>query len=442
MVQGRTIPVLNRVLEVCLCGLIFFVPFSKAGVEIWLHLAFFAWLIKRCLIGRSLFKSSGVTLDFFRPFRVIPTQLNKPIFLLAILSFLSAVFSIYIGLSFEGIFGKLYTHFFIFFLTLEVITRYNPAVATSKEIAVVPKVLYRILGIFLFSVSLIICDGIFQKITGRDFMRGFAANGYRLRASFGNPNDYAGWIIAVLPLLLSLVFVEGKLLWSRRRKMIKTFLLLLSGLALFDLGATYSRGAWVGFLVSLSLAAVFGIISKKRKLLYVSVAVLTVIGLSAISVFLIRPVRQRALTLREGFDEAAYKQYGWREAIHIIEDFPLLGIGPNNYADVGIHYRIKPIGGAYPHNCYLHMAAEIGLLGLFAFLWIIGRFFRLSILKVSKAGSPLLFGITAGLLAFLVHSFFDTNLFTLQLIAFFWFLLALGTSLILAPKSVCEISSL
>ena len=114
----------------------------------------------------------------------------------------------------------------------------------------------------------------------------------------------------------------------------------------------------------------------------------------------------------------------------IIKDYPILGTGPNTYLSVVPQYKIADKNYLYyPHNSFLHMAAEVGLLGLWAFLWVMWRFFRQGIKISKKQGNILLLGLMAGVLAFLIHSFFDTNLYSLQLVVLFWFVLGLGVSM-------------
>ena len=119
----------------------------------------------------------------------------------------------------------------------------------------------------------------------------------------------------------------------------------------------------------------------------------------------------------------------WGEAISIIKDFPLFGTGLNTYAVVGPHYKSFERGGYYPHNSYLHMAADSGLLGLGAFLWIIFTLFKTSLTNLKKIDdkfyNALLAGLLAGLFAFLIHSFVDTNIYTLQLGNLMWFIMGL-----------------
>jgi O-antigen ligase len=71
------------------------------------------------------------------------------------------------------------------------------------------------------------------------------------------------------------------------------------------------------------------------------------------------------------------------------------------------------------------MAAEIGILGLAIFLWFVFKLFRLGIYAVRETNDSLLLGLLAALLAFLTQSFFDVNLYALQLVTLFWFILGL-----------------
>jgi O-antigen ligase len=79
------------------------------------------------------------------------------------------------------------------------------------------------------------------------------------------------------------------------------------------------------------------------------------------------------------------------------------------------------------------MAAETGLLGLGAFLWIMITLFKNSLADLKKINNrsynSILIGLLAGLFAFLVHSFVDTNLFSLKLRYLMWFAIGLIVAL-------------
>ena len=75
------------------------------------------------------------------------------------------------------------------------------------------------------------------------------------------------------------------------------------------------------------------------------------------------------------------------------------------------------------------MAAETGLLGLGAFLWIIATLFKTSLANLKKINDKfygaILIGLLAGLFAFLCHSFVDVDLYSLPLRYLMWFVIGL-----------------
>ena len=151
------------------------------------------------------------------------------------------------------------------------------------------------------------------------------------------------------------------------------------------------------------------------------------------SVFIIQePMRERAVAILTS-DDGGTKNTRiklWQEALSIIKDFPMLGSGPNTYtAIIQVYKKPLPYTGYYPHNCYLHMAAEMGILGLGAFIWVVVTLFKVTLanLKMINSGlyGALLLGLLAGLFGFLGHSFIDTDFYTLQLGNLMWFVMGL-----------------
>ena len=136
---------------------------------------------------------------------------------------------------------------------------------------------------------------------------------------------------------------------------------------------------------------------------------------------------KRIRELKKGFSmQLRPRPVLWKEAASIIKAHPLLGTGPNTYAFVAPNYQLKDNTGTYPHNSYLQLAAEIGLIGLWAFLWIIFRFFFMAISALKKYRDPFLLSVMCSLIAYLTHSFLDVNLFAAQFAILFWVILGLG----------------
>lgn len=130
----------------------------------------------------------------------------------------------------------------------------------------------------------------------------------------------------------------------------------------------------------------------------------------------------------------------WREAVHMIKDYPVFGVGLNTYSVVGKGYKIT--WGGYPHNCYLQMAVETGILGLLSFLWVAGVLLYRSIQNLAHMRDPLLamflLGSLIGLGGFLVHSSFDTNFYSVQLGSFMWLIMGLIVAVQKIDKEVRE----
>ena len=133
----------------------------------------------------------------------------------------------------------------------------------------------------------------------------------------------------------------------------------------------------------------------------------------------------------------------WAEAVKIIKDYPYFGAGLNTYSRVIHQYKIN--WGGYPHNCFLQMAAEIGLLGLGSFLFMIFILFKRSIQFFASCKDffvkAVLLGAVTGLLGFLIQSTFDTTLYSLQLSNLMWIMMGLIVAVQIMPQEKATYSS-
>ena len=411
----------DRAILTCLCLLFFCLPFAKAGVSVFVSLAIFLWMLKRAL---------GYRADSFK--RMLPwTELNKALGLLFVVNILSLIFSANFELSMRGLIHKELKFILIYFMLVEVIN--------SK--ARLRSVLITIIA----SAALIIADAGVQYFRGVDFLRGYY--GARLSASFSAANLFAGWLITITPLFFGLLVISKK-----KNRIIKALLLALFIMLLICLIMTYSRGGWLGFFIgfSLMLGYSFKKLSQKTKLSCLLICVILFIS------FLILPQSLKnkmaaigdidlkyTMTLNErikltlnqdNVNDFPVRFNLWKESIGIIKDYPLVGSGLNTYSTVVKDYKIFDQGGMYSHNSFLQKAAETGLLGLFAFLWVLFIFFKTCMLQVIQKNDFLTLGLMSGLLAFLIHAFFDTHLYSLQLVVLFWYMLGLTMAVIKIKK--------
>lgn len=411
--------------EFALYALVFVLPFSKSLLEIFFTIACVFWVVRRW-ITRPVRVAGPRGEGLLKAFQPVETGINLPIYALVFFGFLSTLTSVSLQLSLRGFCSKLLEGVMLCFITAETINN-------AEKVR-------RFMIVLLASMALLCADGVFQYIYGVDFIRHHLLNTQRITGSFDAPNGFAAWLTVMIPLALSLAYFwkaddrtgleKGR---SRFRHLIKPAAWVLTIMLVGCMMFTYTRGGWLAAL----LAVVFLGLKKSKRLLIATVIVVSIMAFTANG-----EVRRRATVIfypspyDEGVKNARLDL--WREAVSIIKDFPFLGCGLNTYARVVPLYKKEVYTGYYPHNCYLQMAAESGILGLGAFIWVIGALYKKTLASLTKIGDgwegAFLAGTLAGLFGLLVHSLIDVDLYTLQLGNLMWFLIGL----IVAVRKVAE----
>jgi putative inorganic carbon (HCO3(-)) transporter len=236
-----------------------------------------------------------------------------------------------------------------------------------------------------------------------------------------DPNDFAFFTLALLPMVGYLLVSERsrRLLWGG------CFVLLVAAL-----GATFSRGALVGVAV-LALWAlatrrvpIRGLVAGVAAALGVILLALTLFG-SVIDVRLTakQHIAQKNVDTREAY---------WSAALRMAEDRPLTGVGPGQFGVESVRYvRNAPLSLRNPvvHNTYLEILAELGAVGLLAFLlYLLGTWrllhtaYRRSRDRHDLDGRRLATALQASLLVAMAAALFLSE----ELAAPFWLLGALA----------------
>jgi len=254
-----------------------------------------------------------------------------------------------------------------------------------------------------------------QLFTKTDFLRGYSIVDQSFRASFDTSSGFAAWLIVIIPIFLGIIAVN---LFPNLK--IKTLLWLAVVIQFMYLLRTYSRGAWLGFLVAVLLMMFYFIknFNFRLKIIFLTA------GVCLLSIILFLPsflspqfkydiltklklgqgIHSRIKSIPQITQGSNFERIRlWKESLRIIKDYPLTGCGLNNYTVVARNYKsFAAGGGSYPHNSYLQKAAEIGMLGLLAFLFVLFSFFKTGILYLRKNMNYLALGLLAGILAFLI----------------------------------------
>lgn len=421
------IVICDRIIMFFLGLLIFFLPISKAVIEISASVCIVAWIIKRIIILRT--GSENNLLVKCKLFFLNLTSLNKALILFFSANLIALVFSTNVLLSCNAVFSKLLEYILIFIIVRDTVNsrmRYKA-----------------LIWVMLASLFFIGMDGIFQIITGYDLFRHRELFIYRVTAAFENPNTLGSYLVTVIPVILSLIFINFN-------KKIKVGLVVAAVVVLATLTFTASKGAWLAFLPSLIF---FGIYTKKRYILFI------ILGIAVIALmiplffeFSIVNLLQR-LTFCSDDPGILDRKFLWGAAVRMFKHSPFFGVGPGTFMENYQIFWLQPTTEiSYAHNCYLQSLAETGIIGLGAFILFLSIWFRKTLrvlsgcsfkkrkgrersLSDSASGSfqdkfvyITFLGLSTGIIAYLLNSLVDTNFYSLPIAMLFWFVLGLQQS--------------
>lgn len=240
---------------------------------------------------------------------------------------------------------------------------------------------------------------------------------------FGYPLPHpniAGYLFAMsLPLCAAVAFAE--------RGRLRCLSIIAGSAQLLALALTYSRGSWLGFLISIICLGV----ALKRK------AVGIILGLIAIAFSVATPLRDRVISLLQPRTDVAISERleSIEAGLRVGLEYPILGVGYGRgrlreglrelYGDEpgGIH-RI-----AHTHNLYVELFAATGSLGLGSLLWLLAQAVYQTVAmarRLDGAGRVYQFGIAASLVAFAATGFGDVPFYHHSVRILFFTLLALA----------------
>ncbi len=248
--------------------------------------------------------------------------------------------------------------------------------------------------------------------------------GGRISGTMGDPNEFAGAMVARLP------FIVYLWPWSSTRRAL-TFLSLALVVTLYAIVLSGSRG---GFLALALTTLIMVAMQRKRRLLSVMVVILA--GLLLIAVMPYHIKTRLGLTGEE--DRGAkssqehrriFQQFGLRLFLR----HPVIGIGFGGFGEAYERSEYRFLGRSptsskwVAHNMYLEIAVGLGLVGMIPFLYLL--FITLKDAYVAaRAGAAGGFtadmgrALVAGFAGFLLASVFLSEQFEKTL----WVMIAMG----------------
>jgi putative inorganic carbon (HCO3(-)) transporter len=282
----------------------------------------------------------------------------------------------------------------------------------------------RFLNILIVFSTIAGAYGVFQYITGKDFL------GHYLDRSTGFFSLYltfAEYMVMILCLCLGQIVY--KLSLKKRLFLSASVVFMLGGLIL-----SFSRGPWLGFMVAIVFLAFFR--SWKLFIILMIGAVLLFFLFYFSNLGKISMLVRSIVTLNGGEGSVAqmYLQSNlerlamWRSGFHILAENPrfiLTGLGMHALENLYPEYREE--GTVHEnlwhlHSNFMHILVTRGVLGLTAFFCIFGIFFsrcyKYFIKSSHSQEKGILLGILAGVIGFLVsglteYSWGDTEVLML-----------------------------
>lgn len=291
---------------------------------------------------------------------------------------------------------------------------------------------------WLFAVFVV--GALFSALSG---MLGFLPAGDdldegRLSGAGINPNQLGGLLVVSTVLAGALALRRGatppaRLLW-----------LAASAVSVLALMATLSRGAILGMIFAL-LAAPFLAGRRGRAAAVAGGLVLALfVGIWMTTLAPEASVQRLVSSDRTGSGRTDIWRVGWR----MVEDNPIVGVGTSNYQEAAIRYLIQP--GALvadqhivdkpkvAHNVYLHVLAELGIVGLGLFGGVLAfcvycgmRAASLFAARGDPSSELLSRALAIALLGLLAACFFSSALYSKQL----WLMLACGPAVLAIARS-------
>ncbi len=263
----------------------------------------------------------------------------------------------------------------------------------------------------IFSGIILAVAGFIQLLVLPDFRYFAVEYGWdphrgRLLSTFFDPNFAAAYLVVIVTLVMART-IQGRL---------KALALAILVVIITALLLTFSRSGW---LMLGTVILVFGVL-RARSLLVIAVVV-------AFAAYLFVPrVQTRLSGVTDPADSAHFRLLSWQKTLQIANDYPLTGVGFNNFryaqASYGFFDYAAPTGGhagAGSDSSWLLVLATTGYLGFFLFV--------LTYLKLAIKGwqrrrtveGLALLAIIAGLA---VEANFINSLFYTPITAAFWIL--------------------
>jgi O-antigen ligase len=249
--------------------------------------------------------------------------------------------------------------------------------------------------------------------------RGWDPHVGRMLSTWFDPNFLGGYLAALTTISFAIALSRGRRgYWWWAATAIMALAVAL----------TYSRSGY------LALAAGLGIVALVKSRLMLWLGLLAVIA----AVLFVPRIQERVIGIRTVDETAQMRLVSWSNALTVVGDHPVIGVGYNFYRYVQVQYGFLNKTSAHSasgsDSSLLTVAVTTGLIGLAVYIWLYLAFLREAVLlaKSTAAGKDWVaygLGLTAALVALLIHGQFVNGLLYPHIMQFIWISLGIAVAI-------------
>lgn len=223
----------------------------------------------------------------------------------------------------------------------------------------------------------------------------YAISHGRATGTFILPGELAAYLVVFIPIAYAIARIA-------RAPALRALGWIAVAVGLVTLYETHSRAGWMGFAAA--AACLVAVQMPRRRSGVVAAAAVVAAGLVAVLL---------AFNVQHNPSEDYTRVAIWKAAEQIIDRFPLTGVGPFDFSRLYavVHVPDADATAFHAHSLYLTFFAELGILGLSAFLWnawSLAAALRRRLPQAPPASALLALAAAAGLAGVAVQGLIDT----------------------------------
>jgi O-antigen ligase len=243
----------------------------------------------------------------------------------------------------------------------------------------------------------------------------------RLSSFYLSPNYLAMYLTSGIFVGLYFLLKNSKDKQKKLYVFFHVFFLIIIGIPFYY---TYSYGSWLSLFIT-TIIVLFTLFDYKKYYLQITCLlffVITCIILSQIH-------SEKFLNLSHNYSQSSLssRKMIWRSAFFLIQEKPILGIGPGNFQEayLSIQDKYPPYlewAVPQPHNIFLAFWLQSGILGLIGFVMLLFYVFStlLFFTKKQKKGVAIATTLFCLFLYTMLHGIIDTTYWKNDLSLLFW----------------------